>query len=411
MKKNVVFALATLLLVSFGTGVSNNFTDLVNEKLTEYSISDFPEKTYVHTDKNVYVLDETIWFSAYLVNGVDHMKSSKSYVMYVDLINDKDSIVDRKKLFIDSVSEAGDIHISKNWNPGKYVLRAYTNYMRNSEADYFFKKDIQILSLENSTEIAKQISNTKEQNNHLFRPELNFYPEGGHLIAGVKNKVAIKLKNADLSNDEISGTVYDNHDNEVSKFNIFKFGLGLLILKPEKGKSYYASLEVNGNEEHYPLPKVETNGYLINAVNNGNSVLVNVFSSVEQGLKGTFLVAHQRGRMVVQKYEEDLRKNYTINIQTKELNDGVVHFTLFNSSGIPVSERLVFVQNPQNNIDFSIEKNKLELPSRQKLTLNLKVTDFEGVPSSGNFSMAVSDLKASAQNKHAIFPLDTLCSL
>ena len=377
------------------------FRSLVIEKLEYYSITNFPEKVYVHTDKLVYTLDETIWFTGYLVNGINHAKSSKSYVMHVELINDKDSIVDHKKLFVKKISQAGDIKISKKWNPGKYLLRAYTNDMRNNSAEYFFEKDIWIWSLEKNTEDNENKYSTRIENNELFRPTLNFYPEGGHLIEGVNNRVAIKLKNKGFEDSDISGLVYDNDGNKVSKFNIFKYGLGLVTLNPEMGKTYYASININGNEEHYPFPKIQPKGFVINAVNNGDNIVVNVLSSFEMGLKGTFLVAHQRGEMVFQKYEEDVKTKYSISLQTKHLDDGVVHLTLFDSSGHPVSERLLFVQNPENKTEISIEKNKIELSRRQKLTLKLNVNDYQGNQTSGNFSMAVRDLKVSPQNSHA----------
>ena len=400
MKKIGIIILIAMAMVSFGFYTVNNLNDLVVEKLETYIKTDFPEKAYVQTDKSVYSLDETIWFTGYLVNGINHMKSSKSYVMYVELVNDKDSIVDQKKIFIEKISQAGDIKISKRWKPGKYLLRAYTNEMRNNSSEYFFKKDIWIWSLKNNSEDDEKKNTASLENVELFRPNLHFYPEGGHLIEGVNNKIAIKIKDKGFEDVDLSGIVYDNEGNEVSDFKVFKFGLGLILLQPEKGKTYYASININGNEEHYPLPKTEPKGFLINAVNYGDHIFVNVSSTIETGLKGTFLVAHQRGVLLSKKYENDLKTNYSINFPTKDLNDGIVHLTLFNSSGYPVSERLLFVQNPEKKVDLTIDKSKTELSSREKLTLKLNVNDFQGNPASGNFSMAVKNLKSSPQNSY-----------
>jgi hypothetical protein len=320
--------------------------------------------------------------------------------MYVELINDKDSIVDRKKLFIEKISEAGDIKISKSWKPGKYLLRAYTNNMRNNHLEYFFKKDIIIWSLNKNVEDDEKKNTASLENDELFRPDLNFYPESGHLIEGVNNKIAIKIKDKGIEDVDLSGIIYDNDGNEVTNFKMFKFGLGLIVLRPEKGKTYYASININGNEEHYPLPKADSKGFLISAVNYGDNIFANVSSTIETGLKGTFLVAHQRGRLVSEKYGTEFKKNYSINFPTKDLSDGIVHLTLFDSSGNPVSERLLFIQNSENKVNLTINKSKNELTSRKKLTIKLNIKDFQGNSTSGNFSMAVKDLKSSPKNSY-----------
>jgi len=49
-----------------------------------------------------------------------------------------------KKLYVESISATGDFKISSNWAEGKYLLRAYTNNMKNDSTDYFFQKEIPI---------------------------------------------------------------------------------------------------------------------------------------------------------------------------------------------------------------------------------------------------------------------------
>jgi len=74
---------------------------------------------------------------------------------------------------------------------------------------------------------------------------LNFYPEGGNLIEGVNNKVALKFSYKDYDIEDFSGIVYDSEGNNVSNFKTYKDGLGILALTPEKGMRYYASININ----------------------------------------------------------------------------------------------------------------------------------------------------------------------
>jgi len=92
IKKIAVFILFfTCLSFTF----TNNFKELVLQKLEAYT-NDFPEKIYVQTDKPYYTIGDDIWYAAYLVNGINHTKSGKSNIIYVEIINDKDSIVSQK---------------------------------------------------------------------------------------------------------------------------------------------------------------------------------------------------------------------------------------------------------------------------------------------------------------------------
>jgi len=101
-----IFGLAALVLILFSFTILfvNPFPNLVQNKLEDYRTKNYPEKVYVHTDKSFYSLEETIWYNAYLVNGINHLHTDKSLVMYVELINGKDSIVAQKIHLIRDVS-------------------------------------------------------------------------------------------------------------------------------------------------------------------------------------------------------------------------------------------------------------------------------------------------------------------
>jgi len=406
IKKIIPILLLSSILISFTLYNKNYFTDLVKEKLETYSSINYPEKIYIQTDKPYYSLDENIWFTSYLVDGISHEKSKKSTVLYVELINDKDSILDKKQLYTNAVTATGDFKISKKWKQGKYLLRAYTNAMRNQGSDYFFQKEILILATKKNDSlqegsIASKSTHKITNDFELPRPDLNFYPEGGYLIEGIQNKIAIKIKNKLLGETLITGTINDNEGTEVFNFKTLKFGLCYFTLNPEPNKSYYASIYINGAEERYPLPKALPKGYTLNLVNNGDHILIDVNSTTETGLKGSFLVGHQRGQLFFSKLETSIKNKYSINLPTKDLKNGVAHITLFDPSGNPFCERLVYINNPSKNATIHIKKDKNILKSRKKQTISLDVTDTNGLRLSSFLSMAVRDLAAFPQNTHS----------
>ena len=68
------------------------------------------EKVFVHTDKWFYIAAETIWFKAYCINAFSHRLSCYSKTLFIDLVNDKDSVISQLLVF------------SFSWN-GVYVFQ------------------------------------------------------------------------------------------------------------------------------------------------------------------------------------------------------------------------------------------------------------------------------------------------
>ncbi len=404
--KKAFFLIALLVAITSFTVNKNYFTELVTERLDTYTQTDFPEKIYIHTDKPYYSVDESVWYTTYLINGITHQKSTKSSVVYVELINDQDSILDKKQLHVDNISVAGDFKIGKKWKEGKYLIRAYTNYMRNNNVDYFFQKEISVLQTNDSIIQANKKAALKENAPKKEtvlneRPEIRFFPEGGDLVAGLPSKIAFKVTDKKNRDIKLTGTIKDTDGKEYSYFNTLKFGLGEINLTPVRGKSYEACFEINGKEEKYPLPEVKNIGYTIRASNNGSSIILTANTNNNLGLKGTYLVAHQRGQIIFEKYEENIRENYTLKIPTTTISDGVIHVTLFNSSGKPVCERLVYVDNPNNHLKVDIKTDKKTYTSRKQVSLNIDVKDTAGKTATSDLSMSILDMDVIPYNTHA----------
>ncbi|NCD70477.1 carboxypeptidase-like regulatory domain-containing protein [Mucilaginibacter agri] len=102
------------------------------------------EKVYLHFDKPYYAVGDDIWFKAYITVGPKHELSALSGALNVELIDDRDSILQAIKLPVVSGLANGDFALPDTLNEGNYRVRAYTNWMRNAGPDYFFDKTIHI---------------------------------------------------------------------------------------------------------------------------------------------------------------------------------------------------------------------------------------------------------------------------
>lgn len=136
------------IVVSFSFGInfsSSAQTDTVsiNTIITKTNkvLNDFPiEKIHIHFDKPYYAVADTIWFKAYVTENQNFL-SGISKIIYVDVINQRDSLIQTVKLPLTGGMAEGNIPLSmESYKQGNYHFRAYTNWMLNSNDPAFFNK-------------------------------------------------------------------------------------------------------------------------------------------------------------------------------------------------------------------------------------------------------------------------------
>lgn len=105
------------------------------------------EKAYVQTDKPYYYPGERIWFKAYMNYRTPELMDSLSRVLYVELISPDKKVMQTKIVFIDGGSGEGSFALPAKIESGKYMVRAYTQWMMNYDHETFFVKSLPVLGI------------------------------------------------------------------------------------------------------------------------------------------------------------------------------------------------------------------------------------------------------------------------
>ncbi|MFC3561707.1 carboxypeptidase-like regulatory domain-containing protein [Pedobacter jamesrossensis] len=195
MKFKITLALSFLavLIVFAAFRIDDDPFSAIVKKLDEYTAKYQQEKVYLHLDKPYYAIGDDIWFKAYILNTKTQAPTDISKILYVELINEKDSIKRLVKLPIMGGVTWGDFKLTDSLGEGNYRIRAYTNYMRNFGTDFFFDKTIKIgNSWANKVFTYTDYKYSKENNAEKVAATIRFEDKNG--VAYKENDVSYEVQ-------------------------------------------------------------------------------------------------------------------------------------------------------------------------------------------------------------------------
>ncbi len=372
---------ATFICLTVLTGfVTENPLEKTIQSFERY-LKELPqEKIYIHFDKSYYSSGETIWFKAYLVAGPLHEVSPLSHVMHIELIDQSKKIILYSKLYTDQGSVASQFLLPDSLPTGNYLVRAYTQWMKNFSVDYFFHQPIKIFNTKSS-------SNFLQDKNKI---DLQFFPEGGELVYGLRSKVAFKAIGQDGLGQKIKGEIIDGLGNKITAFESNSLGMGSCVIVPERGKKYKAILENNSMEIPMPIPL--ESGVVMAITNNltQNDVIIRIQTDKPSASKSNYLLAQTRGLICYASQINFSNPISFVRIPKSHFPAGVSQITLLDEVGNPIAERLIFIDdNRQLKIEMKADKKTYK--PREKITFSIEVKDADGNPTSSDLSLSVID--------------------
>lgn len=355
----------------------------VLQQFEAYRQTTLQEKIFLHADKDFYLTGEICWFKIYAVDAFFHRPLGLNKVAYVEILDKSNKPVLQAKIALKDGDGNGSLYLPGSMGSGKYKLRAYTNWMKNFSADYFFEKLITVI---NPRKIYQR--DTLQQKTVYA---IKFFPEGGNLVNGIQSKIAFHIVDQNGKGIQCRGIVINDKTDTVAKYATLKFGIGSFVLTPEAGHTYKAVMTLPGGKTMMQeLPMAYTNGFVMHLAAAGNDQLkISVHAPVNTSLPSTvYLFAHTRG--AVKSVETgNMQNGYTeFLVDKRKLGNGISHFTLFNKDRQPVCERLYF-KYPEQRLEAGMTTDSQEYAQRKKIKIHVTATDQDGLPTQANMSIAV----------------------
>ena len=335
------------------------------------------EKVYLHTDKPYYFVGDTIWFKAYVTSGGSNLPSNRSGTLYVDLIDEADSLIQTKKLAITNGSANAEFVLDDSTTlEGNYRIRAYTQLMRNAGPDFYYDRTFTI----GNAPLNTVFSNISYHRNNIDSPDktsvlLKYWDNEGPIALGdfnyqiresyktlhtgsaktnEKGEVLITLPNnldRKTTNPYLRTQLYRNKDQQIPKIYSLKTSNTAIDLQffPEGGGL------VNDIESKVAFKATGMDGLGIAVTGNiidGNGKVVTQIRTQHLGM-GVFMLTPKEGQ------------SYAAKIKFDSGAERIVELPKASNSGYTLS----VVSKSKDSIQINVRAAKNTFSPNQKIRL------------------------------------------
>ncbi len=391
---SILIAILWSMTLTFGQANSKaygqNPLSSILDKLNGYNNHHLQEKIFMHTDRSFYLAGETIWLKLFYVDGSFHRPLHVSKVAYIEILDGNHKPVLQSKLALtEDGFGSGSISLPVSMGSGCYLIRAYTNWMKNFSPELYFQQCVTVVNP--FTQITPMSIETTEDY------DVQFFPEGGNLVNGLKCVVGFRAVNKSGWGIDFHGAIVDEKNDTIAKIKPLKFGLGRFTFTPTQGHTYNVVFKDSKQQSFsFKLPASFDEGMVLsmNETAEQIKVSVNMISKSAMILPVVHLLVQTRQKIMMQDTQilQDGAAVFAIN--KNSLGEGISRITIFNGNLIPVCERLVFKKPIQQlMVDVRSESNDYGLRKKVEIAIHTALRDKK---------------KASANLSASVYKMDSL---
>lgn len=225
--------------------------------------------------------------------------------------------------------------------------------------------------------------------------DLQFFPEGGDLLAGTAQTVAFKAVGTDGFGKDIEGNIYNEKDEFIVAIKSMHKGMGGFDFKPEAGQRYHAVVTSSDQvKKTVELPVPKRNGLALKVWQRDSvltySILAGDSTNISEGL---YLAVLSRGVPLLCTPLARTVGRLPLNV----LPEGVMQLVLMNSKSEIYSQRMCFIRKKERP-ELKIETNKKSYVVRDPVKVSMDIAAEAGQGLSGSFSVSVTDDVQNAQD-------------
>lgn len=396
----VIIFLSALCVTSFSQETAEKLSGILNE-----SGKGIPaDQVFIHTDRNLYNPGDTIRFQAYIRDRRTGIFETGSISLYVLLTDAHNRTIDSARFRITNSTAPGWLSVPDSSKSGDCNLIAFTGTMMNYDPGYAFRAPVRIINHKTSGKQGPVIHDPEETAPLKIEADLqslniNFLPEGGTFIAGIKQRLAINAVTSPGTGLKAAGKIINQKGDLICGFTTGESGQGLAEFTPAHGEVYSAILSGNEfSELSWKLPTPDSSGIALRT-DITDKAEISIQVSAGKSIRKSYLLALIMNNSLV--YAGGIRIDSLIRlkISTEELPVGTAEVIVFDDQLRPVAERLVFVNHSKRPKAETVTPSSKKKGEETGLSINLQ--DNSGKNIASVLSVSVID---SASGYCNIFP-------
>jgi len=291
----------------------------------------YGERVFLDMDRDLWFAGDEMRFSIFLAESKYLVPDAQSKIVSVELLDPSNQPLIREKFSIEGSGGAGILTLPRQLISGNYTIRAYTNWMRNDGPDVYFHETVTIMNPQRPPEYV--------YGGRTAPLKVFIEPEGGNLISGERNRVAVRLLNRFNRPFTDHCSLLTIGNDTIGRIQLDQNGIGEFYLTPQPGKSYVISV----GDSLYTLPPASQDLPGIRITASGDQLLVQLVNrSNEHSLRGVHLFLHQHGDVYLYEKPDLSSDSIMFRFNKSALPGGISEVVLADSGFRVLASRLVW---------------------------------------------------------------------
>lgn len=399
MNKNTCLLLLVTTFLCFPLKAQDKMDAMVN-RLKAFGTRIPQEQVFLHVDNSSYYLGDTIFYKAYVHRSDNGKPTDLSGILYCELLDNDGYLVERQIIPLEHGEGHGDFALTDTMlYSGYYELRAYTRWQLNWGVterphsrwahDYFFNQDMAHDYYRDYEKLYSRVFPVYDRPRipGEFSPDMSlrplaeyhkadnkkesvveFFPEGGSLVAGLKQRVAWEAR--DEKGQALDGNLAvalpgggtivsetQNRGRGVFEIEAVQGTAITAVFSPKKGDG--TANPADTPEAKVLLPRAVKNGVALRVDADADGIAISCLATDTASREPLGLTIMHNG--VLQHFcrldGNDVRFSPT--------EAGVYQTTVFNADGRVYADRLAFFLPAgfhAENVTFSTDGNTMYKP-------------------------------------------------
>lgn len=416
-----VYSFLTFLFLGLSIVAQDRMDAMIN-RLKAFGIKIPQEQVFLHMDNSNYYLGDTIFYKAYVSRSDNGRPTDLSGILYCELLDNDGYLIERQMIPLEKGEGYGNFALTDTMlYSGYYELRAYTRWQLNWgiterphsrwAENYFFNADMAKDYFRDYEKLYSRVFPVYDRPRAAgdYFPDMtlrplseyhktddkketivDFFPEGGSLVAGLRQRVAWEAR--DDKGQSLDGKLTVSlPDGKTVVSETLNRGRGIFEIEVPQGTALTAKFSPKkGEGSSNPIDVPEAKVNLPRPVKNGVSLQVDADTeTITVSCHAADTAAQEVLGLTIM--HNGLLKHFCRldgnNVRFTPSEAGIYQATVFNGEGRVYADRLIFflpADFRSENVTFSNDANAMTQPFAR---VNLEV---HGAPHS-SMSLSIRD--------------------